>query len=278
MKEVSFHSDSLLYRMALLENNSKILINDFGRDLLYLCDLDGNILKSVNPNNIFKDLSGVCVLRSDSNNEEKIFVGDDEDFKIFVFNSNLELQFQFSDENLRYSYLMQIDNEFDKSRLYVSDHTNNEITIWNTSNGAFIDKIDIETPNHINFTESSLFASSPVFDAEVQNNKVMKIEKGSNCIYEIDKYSLEIKRKIIGNWYTPWLLNIESDGNLHIVAQNLQNNITKSEMKYFFTIDKNGKIIKKVYLDGLEGINDVILVKTKIIALWANKFKIFEFE
>ena len=29
---------------------------------------------------------------------------------------------------------MEIDNEFDKSRLYVSDSTNNEITIRNTRN------------------------------------------------------------------------------------------------------------------------------------------------
>ena len=38
----------------------------------------------------------------------------------------------------------------------------------------------------------------------MDNNKVIIIEKGGNCIFEIDKASLEIKRKIIGNnWFSP---------------------------------------------------------------------------
>ena len=41
--------------------------------------------------------------------------------------------------------------------------------------------------------------SSPVNKREIKNNKVIQIEKGGNCIFEIDKASLEIKRRIIGN-------------------------------------------------------------------------------
>ena len=40
----------------------------------HLPDLDGNILKSFNPNNLLKDPTGICVL--DDPNEEKIFIGD----------------------------------------------------------------------------------------------------------------------------------------------------------------------------------------------------------
>ena len=78
---------------------------------------------------------------------------------------------------------MQIDNEFDKFRSYVSDCKNDVLTIWNTSNRSFIAKIDVETPKQIHFTQNSLFVSSPVLDHLIKNNKVMKIKVGGNCIF-----------------------------------------------------------------------------------------------
>ena len=206
--------------MALIENNTKLLITDYKRKLLHLLDLDGNILNSFNPNNVLKDPSCICVLKDP--NEENIFVGDDEQHKIFVFNSNFDLKFQFGDQNLNGPDYMQIDNEFDKSRLYVSDWNNNEITISNTNNGSFIAKIEIDAPKNIIFTQNSLFVSSPVYEQRIENNKVIKIKDGGNCIFEIDKVSLEIKRRIIGNnWFSANLLNIELNGNLQIVACSL---------------------------------------------------------
>jgi len=44
----------------------------------------GNKLKSFNPNNIHKKPTGVCVLKSNDSNGERIFVGDSELHKIFV--------------------------------------------------------------------------------------------------------------------------------------------------------------------------------------------------
>ena len=172
---------------------------------------------------------------------------------------------------------MQIDNEFDKFRLYVSDRRNDVLTIWNTSNGAFIDKLDIDAPVDVNFTGSSFYVSSRVFEDNIRNGKLITIKKGGNCIFEIDKESLEIKRRIMGNWFSPRLLNIELNGNLQIVARTLNDNVIKSEIRYFLTIDKNGKIIEKVETHGLHILGDLKFVKNKIIASFYNKLKIFEF-
>ena len=278
MKEITFHGNSELYRMSLIESNSKLLITDWKRNLLHLVDLEGNILNSFNPNNIFKDPTGVCILIEPGSNEEKIFVGDEEHEKIFVLNSNFELKFQFGDGHLKQPGYLAIDNEFEKSCLYVSDSSNNKITVWNTANGTFIDKIDIDSPNQVNFTRDSLFVSSPVFIDETENNLVFKIKDGGNCIFEIDKVSLEIKKRIIGNWFSPELLNIDKNGNLQIIAHTFYNNITKSEMLYFLTIDPNSKIIKKVEISGFKDLYDVILVNDKVFAIDDNKLKIFEFE
>jgi hypothetical protein len=50
--------------------------------------------------------------------------------------------------------------------------------------------------------ENSLYVNSTVYDHEIMDNKVI------NCIFELDKESLEIKRRIIGNWFSPQLLNL----------------------------------------------------------------------
>ena len=94
---------------------------------------------------------------------------------------------------------MQIYNEFGQSRLYVSDCKNNEITKWNIDFGEFMHKINNEIPSQMLFTINSSFVNSPVFKEEIKNNKLIKIQNGKNCIFEINKQSLEIKRRIIGN-------------------------------------------------------------------------------
>jgi hypothetical protein len=112
----------------------------------------------------------------------------------------------------------------------------------------------------------------------MKNNQVTKINQGGNCIFEIDKESFEIKRRIVGNWYSPNLLKIETNGYFHIAARIFDDNVSLSEMRYFITVDQNGKIMKKVELFGIQPISDVILVKNKIFVSTANKLKLFEFE
>ena len=48
-------------------------------------------------------------------------------------------------------------------------------------------------------------------------------------------------------------------------------------MRYLLTIDKNGQIIEKVEIYGIDGINDVLFVKNKTIVKSKNKLKIFGF-
>jgi hypothetical protein len=133
----------------------------------------------------------------------------------------------------------------------------------------------------INFTKQSLFALSGVFfgNVEILNNKVEKIVKGGNCIYEIDKNSLEIKRKIIGEWYSPGgILNFLPDGNLQTTAYTYDKNRIKSEYRYLLTLDKNGRILSQIVLDGIQSIGNVVLVDKKIIINAFNTMKIFEFD
>jgi hypothetical protein len=92
---------------------------------------------------------------------------------------------------------MQIDNAFNKTRLFVSDYENDEITITSTADGTFIGKIDIEAPKQIVFTISSVFLRSPVYEKTLIKNKIININKRSKCIFELDKESLRIKKELL---------------------------------------------------------------------------------
>ena len=79
---------------------------------------------------------------------------------------------------------------------------------------------------------------------------MIKITRGGNCIFEVDKASFEIKRRFIGNWYSRNLLNIEPTGNFQIVAFDFINNITAPGTTTLLTINQHGKKIEKVELSG----------------------------
>jgi WD40 repeat protein len=261
--------------MTLLENNTKLLISDPQSNQLHLLDLDGNILKSFNPCNLLKRPSGVCVLNSDTN-EERIFIGDSEQNKIFVFDSKFYLKLKLKFSNGMQAGYMRIDNEFNKSRLYVCELVDDKITIWDSRNGKFINSIDVEAPKQIFFTLDNFYVSSAIGDALVINNKVIKINKGGNCIFEIEKRTLEIKRRIIGNWYSPHLLTIESNGIFKIAAYAYDENLIISKCRYLQIIDQNGKIVETSELNSVEVITDTVLVNNKIFVSIKNKLKIFE--
>jgi hypothetical protein len=276
IKKVEFSTDSEFSRIALIENNSKLLISDYKAGLVHVFDLNGNLLKSVEPNEKLKRPLGIYIL------DKEIYIGncDVDEPQIFVYDFEFHLKQKFGDFNLSSPHNLIIDKEYNKNNLYVSDG-DNKITIWEAKSGLFIDKIDIEAPMEINFTKQSLFALSGVFfgNVEILNNKVEKIVKGGNCIYEIDKNSLEIKRKIIGEWYSPvGIFKLLPDGNLQTTAYTLDKNRSKSEFRYLLTLDKNGRILSQILLDGIQSISDVAIVDNKIIINAFNTMKIFEFD
>jgi len=242
---------------------------------LHIFDLNGNLLKSFK-REMLNDPIGVYAL-----NDQEIYIGNDDGSqrKIFVFDNKFSLKRTFGDFNLNCPSFLVIDKEYNPNILYVSD-LDNEITIWDAKSGIFIDKIVIDSPFHMTLTKESLFVISgiKVGNAEIINNKVEVIKKGGNCIFEIDKNSLEIKRRITGDWYSPrGPLNILSNGNIQIIAYTFDKNRIKSEFRYFFTLDRNGRILNKVLLDGIKIIYDVAVINNKVIITDDNTMTIFEF-
>jgi hypothetical protein len=277
IKKVEFSTDSEFTGIAFIENNSKLLITDYKAQLIYIFDLNGNLLKSAKPNDKLNKPLGICIL------DNEIYIGNCEVDKpqIFVYDFIFRLKRKFGDLNLSSPQDLMIDKEYNKNNLYVSDCFNDKITIWEAKSGMFIGKIDIEAPVEINFTKQSLYALSGIIlgNVKIINNKVEKIIKGGNCIYEIDKNSLEIKRKIIGEWFSPGgILKLLFNGNLQTTAYTFDKNRIKSEFRYLLTLDKNGRILSQILLDDIQSISDVAVVDNKIIITFNNTMKIFEFD
>jgi hypothetical protein len=244
---------------------------------VHIFDLNGNHLKYVKTNEKLKRPGGIYVL------DNEIYIGNfyADKPQIFVYDFDFRLKRKFGDFNLSSPQYLIIDKEFNTNNLYVSDCLNDKITVWEAKSGMFIDKIEIETPRDINFTYDSLFVISCILlrNAKIVNNKIENIKRGGNCIYEIDKNSLEIKQKIIGDWYSPvGILKLLPNRNLLTTAYTYDKNRIKSEFPYLLTLDKNGRILSQILLDGIQSIGNVAVVNNnKIIITDSNTIKIFEF-
>ena len=271
MKKVDVPAAIHLGRMTLIENNTKLLIAEFVRNLLHICDLDGNLLKSFKPIGMIHNPLGLCAAN------KEIYISDGEmSYQISVYDMEFNLKRKFGNSILNPEFL-RVDEEHNNLNLYVSDCDNNEISIWNVENGEFINKINIDTPMQLNFTKTSLFVTSAVIKAELFNNKVDKIIKGNNCIFEIDKVSLELKRKIVGNWFSPSQFYISNANYSYIIAYSFDKNQFKSECKYLFKIDMDGQILNKIQLNDVKGIHDVVCARNKLIISQNKTLSIFEF-
>ena len=250
--------------MALYENNSKIIISDTERNRLNIFDLKGNFLLSIHI-----DINPTCICVPNISNKNEILIGDIKRKKIFAITSKFDdLRLFINDVSPEY---ISIDNEFNRTRLYVSER-NNQLSVWNTNSGIIIGSIKIMCPKNINFSEQNIYVSS--------------LEHKNCCIYEIKKDKLETKRRITGDWYSPFVLNIESNGNIIILAfigNQTKDTLSVSEMRYFLIIDKNGHHIKKIELPEYKNMCDSILFRKKLFICYnalnkaeTDKLRLFE--
>ncbi len=291
--------NSDLQNMTLFEKNSKLLITDYrNNDFkigLHLCDLNGNLKKSFNPGNKLTCPGAICVLNF--SDKEEIFIANKVklfnpntneqyyNWTILVFQSNFEIKFEFFYSRIprKFSYYqhdifqhdvvkpqtpdyMQIDNEFNNKRLYISDDLTNRIFIYNTSNGEQIDVIKISSPGNIIFSQDYIYVAS--------YNVV-----GFSIIYKIRKDTLEVERVIVNRdcHSKTHLLGFDPLKNIIMLAFDLNElKSSKTLHNYYLAIDENGKTITK-YLTDLTEVQDALAFKNMIYIINKNDLRKLEF-
>ena len=278
IKIVKFDSQSL-YRMVLFNNATQLLITDEIKSVLHVFDTNGAHLESVNPECLLKQPLGLYVLIK-KDFEEEIYVGDCQTHQVIIFNSDFSYKSQFGDERIQVPQFMQIDCEGNTTQMYISDIKNNEITVWNTEKSQFVGKIEIDSPLEMKFDSEHLFVTSGIsFQLNETSKVVEKIEKGCNSIFVLNKnYPFEVKREINRtDWLSLSTLHITTNNFLYTIAYELSKEGAKSEFKSFYQIDQNGKIFKKILLEGVQYLCDVIFLNNTILICSTNEIKIIKF-
>lgn len=270
-----------VYRMVLW--NETIIMTDGSNGVLYICNLDGKLIDTINPDGELDQPCAICIYQS--NNKYQLLVGDFSHQKVLVFDINYNFIRKFGNENIIEPQSMSIDYEVPDDRqklLYVSDIVNNVVTVWSVDNGQMTDKLNIDTPFTIKFSIDKMFIESPAYFELDENtpNKLKKIKKGSNCIFILDKFKYEVLNEVkFSNWLTPSALHVDCDMNMYTIAYELDDNQIKSHSKYLFMIDKDGKNIqKKIYLDNVNRINDVAFLPNKLFIVVDNLLIIITLE
>ena len=266
--------------MAFCNNGTQIAMPDELNSIIHICDLNGNLIESKDPDGIIDQPIGICILTKEDGDEE-IYIGDCAEHKVFVFDSNFTLKNTFGDNRLKIPQYILIDDENVTNKyLYASDFSNDEITIWNTQDGQFIDYIKVNSPFTIRFDASHIYAVSPTEFKLNDENRVEKIEKGGNCIFIIKKIKpYDVVKEIkFDNWLCPSSLHICNEMKIYTVAYDLDSNGVKSEYKSLFIIDLNGNICKKIILNDIQIIGDMLVFQNKLVFSVRSAIRVLQFE
>lgn len=256
-------------------SDDELIVTDIGASSLIIVDYEGNLLNEpFNPDNLLDDPLSICV----SSNRE-IYVGDSKQFKIFVFDSSFRYKCEFGDEDtLGVPNYIRCDVE-QNDELYVSHYNTNLVTVWD--NYILAHRIDIEAPLDIAISKDNFYISSAIrFEVkEDAPNELKNINNGLNSIFILSKLTFEVLKTIQMNWLSPGGLFLDSNLNIYTVAYELNEEKYKSEFKYLFIIDKNGNCLKKIQLDELKGITDMVVVDDKIMfCADQNCIRTFQFD
>jgi WD40 repeat protein len=154
----------------------------------------------------------------DVNKKENIFICDVSNWAVLVFElkeGSLSLIREFKLLNVSFVSDIRINEEGNESLLYVSSIMDNRISIWNSENGEFVKSIKVNHPSYMEFSGDRFYVVSYTICEEItETNKFLRISEGLNCIFEFDKATFDLIRKIeICNWLRPNGLYFDSQLN-----------------------------------------------------------------
>ena len=252
--------------MSLFRNGTKLLVADTKKGFLHICDLNGNLLNTFNPQDLLKSPFALFVVPQ-SIEEEDVYIFDRHLKQVLVFNSSFHLIRQIGNA-LNTAYNLSVDASLsgNYSKHYLLHRDYDEISVWRADTGQPLHLIKIESPNNIKFKSDKIFILSLVdYKTDASMKRVSKIIKG-NCIFVIEKIRFQIIQRIQYNdWFWPNSLYLASNTSICTIARELDAHGMWSNNNFLFVIDNNGKVLRKIELKNILFFSDAIFLEKKII-------------
>lgn len=281
-----------MLRMVYLEDKRQLIITDYrDKSLKFVNFDDGSYIESLKPLNeitkepLLKAPYSICISKSN-----EIFINDDELRRIFVFEiKNFKLLRQISLKEIISEYQMinyMLHEDFDDEypcRLYLSSHAAGKIFIIDSLNGTLLNYVALDRPYFLKIFKEKLYTTSAVgYSLKYNQNKTLiKIEYGSNCLFILNKKTLEIEKKIKYNfWLKPMGLHVEQENErIWTMAYKIDQNSVISDSLYLFISNQQGVLLNEISFNPSFGaFMDFQLIESKLIFCAINWVKVFQLE
>jgi hypothetical protein len=252
--------------LAHVKENGHILITDPESSSIRIMDENGNYMRAVYPNELLQKPGAICV-----SSKSEIFIVDMCLEKIFVFDKDLIYLREFGDSRLQWSFNMIID--FKTDIIYMTSFLNNNLTAWNGNSGEFLNEISLNSPltAYIAPCHEKILVISAIDVGIFSREYTAQIsENNDNCIFVIDKKSLEILQSIdISKFIQPKGLMIDEKMNFYITAAeieqvNINETNNKKPSRHLIKFNENGEALQKTLLE-LEDTFQVIFFEKKLL-------------
>lgn len=290
-------------RMKLKKNMNNILATDRRNKGIVLIDLNGNLVKSFQGQNMLSEPFAICI-----NKRNEIFIGDHLEKSIFVFNQNFEFLRKFGNDTLIESSSFALDEADETvkigssnesiSLLFSTSKFMNTISVWNSDTGEFVNKFKLNKPEYIQVCDKRLFIIGRVNNSNIytlsqnlsDSNK--NIIYSANCIYILNKRTFDLIHTIqLSNCYDLKGLFVDKHLNIFTIGKeylyddaNCNENekhfsnfsTTKSRFLYVFN-EKSGYCKQSVQIEGLNDLTDFFVLKNKIFICHRDSIKTIQF-
>ena len=239
-------SSGRLESIAFLKNQNKLVLSDKNEGVLKIVDLDSCFVDNFKHAHIKKP-SALCIGK---NNELYISEHSKGNHRVLVFDENLNYLKQMSLKPM-YVTSIKIDLFDEQNLLYITDNSDDKIVVRYTEIDRFKEAIKVLKPSFIEFSKDFIFVISyPSFNLNKKARRLEGFQKGSNCIFVINKSDQEIVRRIcFDNWLIQPGLCLDEELNITTIAFELSETRILSTSTYLYIISLNGDLVQKIEID-----------------------------
>ena len=272
IKTIKVPHAKFMTNMVYTSIDNQILITDNEEGIIRSIDVNGKHLKTYGLNTGTKP-STICT----SLNGDFVYVADTEHKKIMIYKKpNFEFITEFGDCNIKKPDSMIIDHE--TNLLFISEFDSNYVSVWDLTTKKYQTQFKIDSPAQIQILDEKIFVISESDYEYVKTTGRLRVTKGSNSIFIINKQSYDIEHKIkLDDWFDPCGLCVDINKNIFTTAFELDHDKYVSQKRFLYIFDRNYKLTKKFPIE-MDFFTDMLLNNRKIFLCSYDQLKIVEFD